>query len=99
MSVILNAPAVSRFTGPACPDRHLKATQLMGADVSNIEDVQSEAGEILVDCIVSLMKKLEISNGLVPSVLPKQTLQNLYKVHFHKTGSLNFLPALQTRKI
>jgi hydroxyacid-oxoacid transhydrogenase len=64
MSVILNAPAVFRFTGPACPDRHLKAAALMGADISQVKDVENEAGEILANCIVDLMKTLNIPNGL-----------------------------------
>lgn len=64
MSVILNAPAVFRFTGPACPERHLKLAQLMGADISVVKEARHEAGEILATCIVDLMKRLDIPNGL-----------------------------------
>jgi hydroxyacid-oxoacid transhydrogenase len=64
MSVILNAPAVFRFTGPACPDRHLTLAHMMGADISKVKDAESEAGELLAECIVQLMKNLGIPNGL-----------------------------------
>ena len=64
MSVILNAPAVFRFTGPACPERHLTVAELMGADISNVVSPEDEAGEILADQIVRLMKALNIPNGL-----------------------------------
>ena len=64
MSVFLNAPAAFRFTGPACPDRHLKAATLLGADISEVRDPEAEAGAILADRIVALMKRLEMPNGL-----------------------------------
>ncbi|MDH4298393.1 MAG: iron-containing alcohol dehydrogenase [Cyclobacteriaceae bacterium] len=64
MSVILNAPAVFRFTGPACPERHLTVAELMGANISNVVSPEDEAGEILADQIVRLMKELSIPNGL-----------------------------------
>jgi len=64
MSVILNAPAVFRFTGPACPERHLRVAALMGAEISKVKDPVSEAGHILADQIVALMKELDIPNGL-----------------------------------
>lgn len=64
MSVFLNAPASFRFTGPACPDRHLRAAQLLGAEISDVEDPEAEAGGILADRIVALMKQLEMPNGL-----------------------------------
>ncbi len=64
MSVILNAPAVFRFTGSACPERHLTVAQLMGADVSRVKDAKNDAGEVLANCIVDLMKELDMPNGL-----------------------------------
>ena len=64
MSVFLNAPPVFRFTGPACPERHLRAAELLGADVSQVGNPQEEAGDILAERIVNLMKQLEMPNGL-----------------------------------
>ena len=62
MSVALNAPSVFRFTGSARPDRHLRAAQAMGADITNASP--EEAGHILADQIISMMKQLEVPNGL-----------------------------------
>jgi hydroxyacid-oxoacid transhydrogenase len=62
MSVILNTPAVVRFTSPACPERHLRATQALGVDVSGkrLED----AGKILADRILYFMQLLHMPSGL-----------------------------------
>jgi hydroxyacid-oxoacid transhydrogenase len=62
ISVILNAPAVFRFTGSACPDRHLLAAQVLGADTTGKSD--ADAGEILAEQIISFMHLLGIPNGL-----------------------------------
>ena len=62
MSVILNAPAVFRFTAPANPTVHLEAARLMGVDTSEAEE--EHAGKLLAGAVVDLMKKLEIPNGL-----------------------------------
>lgn len=64
MSVVLNAPPVFRFTGPARPARHLKAAACLGADTSAVPDAEAQAGPILADRIVALMKQLEMPNGL-----------------------------------
>ena len=62
MSVILNAPAVFRFTAPANPERHLYAARLMGADVEGAGP--EDAGDLLADAIVDLIRQIDIPNGL-----------------------------------
>ena len=62
MSVILHAPAVFRFTAPANPERHLYAASLMGVNVSAARP--EEAGDLVADSIVALMKKTGMPNGL-----------------------------------
>lgn len=62
MSVALNAPAVFRFTASADPEMHLYAAQLMGHDISDADP--QDAGDILADAILDLMRKVGMPNGL-----------------------------------
>ena len=62
MSVILNAPAVFRFTAPADPGRHLEAARLMGTDVCGAKP--EDAGELLAQAIITLMQQTGMPNGL-----------------------------------
>jgi len=62
ISVIVNAPAVFRFTGPACPERHLKAARAMGADVSGV--ALEDAGDALADRVIEMMRQTDMPNGL-----------------------------------
>jgi len=62
MAVILNAPAAFRFTGEACPERHLKGAELLGVDVSRANP--ADAGKILADAATGFMRELNIPNGL-----------------------------------
>ena len=62
MSVTLGAPAVFRFTAPSNPDRHLHGARLMGADVSGAGP--EDAGELLADALVGVMREVDIPNGL-----------------------------------
>jgi hydroxyacid-oxoacid transhydrogenase len=62
ISVILNAPAVFRFTASACPERHLRAAAVLGADVSGAKP--GDAGRIVADRIIGIMRRLNVPNGL-----------------------------------
>ena len=62
VSVVLTAPAVFRFTAPACPERHLRAAELLGADVAGARP--DDAGERLAGAILALMRTLELPSGL-----------------------------------
>jgi len=61
-SVILNAPAVFRFTASANPERHLQAAAALGANVSGVK--KEDAGKVLADCITWFMQQLKTPNGL-----------------------------------
>ena len=62
MSVILNAPAVFRFTASTSFERHLQAAKMMGLDTRGAS--AEDAGDILAEGIIDLMKKVYVPNGL-----------------------------------
>ena len=62
LSVIINAPAVFRFTSTTNPERHLEAARLLGVDIS---DKSSEnSGNLISNKLIEFIKKLEMPNGL-----------------------------------
>jgi hydroxyacid-oxoacid transhydrogenase len=61
-SVILNAPAVFRYTASSSPDRHLRAAAALGAEVSGRRP--EDAGRVLADRISWFMQRLKTPNGL-----------------------------------
>ncbi|MGD9078753.1 MAG: hydroxyacid-oxoacid transhydrogenase [Desulfobacterales bacterium] len=88
MAVVLNAPAVFRFTASANPEQHLNAARLMGKDITGASS--EDAGEILGEAVIEIMRKVGMPNGLsavgygpddvdklVEGTLPQQRLTQL----------------------
>jgi alcohol dehydrogenase class IV len=62
MAVIVNAPAVFRYTAEVSPERHLEAAQWLGADVRGA--TPGDAGEVLAGKLIQIMRAVGIPNGL-----------------------------------
>ncbi|MCL6417235.1 iron-containing alcohol dehydrogenase [Aestuariirhabdus sp. Z084] len=62
MAVVLNAPAVFRFTAETNPQLHLHCAELMGTDVQDA--APEDAGEVLSNAIVKMIRDCGLPNGL-----------------------------------
>jgi hydroxyacid-oxoacid transhydrogenase len=62
MAVILNAPSVFRHIAPTSPQRHVEAAGDLGADVADV--APEDAGTVLADSLVRLMRAVGMPNGL-----------------------------------
>jgi hydroxyacid-oxoacid transhydrogenase len=62
MSVIVNAPAVFRFTAQVNPERHLEAARLLGAETREADP--GDAGEVLATELIRIMRAVGMPNGL-----------------------------------
>lgn len=62
MSVVLNAPAVFRWTASADPQRHMRMAEAMGADLQDADP--TDAGDILAEQVIALMRATGMPNGL-----------------------------------
>lgn len=62
LSVIITAPSTFRWTYPVSPERHLRAAQLLGANINGLRT--AEMPEVLPRTLLSLMRDTGIPNGL-----------------------------------
>ena len=93
ISVIVNAPAVFRFTAAACPQRHLRAAKALGANISNVPE--ADAGSVLADRIVHFMRELQVPNGLAEFGYNSEDIPRLVEgtLPQHRVTKLSPLPA------
>ena len=97
-SVILNTPAVVRFTSTSDPIRHLEAAVALGADVSpsDFGDVApDQAGEILAQRVEYFMKELGQPNGLSAVGYDEEDIPALVQgtLPQHRVTKLSPIPA------
>jgi hydroxyacid-oxoacid transhydrogenase len=62
IAVVVNAPTVFRYTGKVDPARHLRGAEALEVDISGAS--REDAGRVLADRIVALMRLLGMPNGL-----------------------------------
>lgn len=62
IAVIVNAPAVFRWTAQSDPKRHLHAAALLGVDTRAVDE--ADAGDVLADALIAIMKDTGSPNGL-----------------------------------
>ena len=96
ISVIVNAPAVFRFTGPACPERHLQAAAAMGAETNGADP--KSAGDLLADRVIDMMRATDIPNGLGGVGYSEDDLEQLTDKAFPQKRLLDNAPCPVSRE-
>lgn len=96
ISVIVNAPAAFRFTGPASPERHLQAAAALGADVHGAG--ANNAGALLADILAAMMRATGIPNGLEELGYSRNDIPGLVEGAFAQQRLLAGSPLPVTRE-
>ncbi|XP_028988834.1 hydroxyacid-oxoacid transhydrogenase, mitochondrial isoform X1 [Betta splendens] len=77
LSVILTSPAVFNFTAPICPERHLEAAEILGADTRRVK--REDAGPVLANTLRQFLFELQVDDGLGAVGFSKDDIPTLVK--------------------
>uniref|UniRef100_A0AAQ5YHZ1 Hydroxyacid-oxoacid transhydrogenase, mitochondrial n=1 Tax=Amphiprion ocellaris TaxID=80972 RepID=A0AAQ5YHZ1_AMPOC len=77
LSVVLTSPAVFNFTAPMCPERHLEAAEILGANVRQVK--REDAGLVLADALRCFLSELQVEDGLSAVGYSKDDIPALVK--------------------
>jgi alcohol dehydrogenase class IV len=89
ISVVVNAPAAFRFTGPSAPDRHLRILECLGLP-SDVDP--ADAGAALADAFAGMMRTAGIPNGLTDLNYSERDIPDLVEGAYRQQRLLTLAP-------
>ena len=96
IAVILNSPAVFQLTGTACPERYLAAIGAMDGDLKSVD--KKNAGLVLADKIIDMMKATGVPNGLTGVGYTEDDLEDLTDKAFPQKRLIDNAPMTISRE-
>jgi alcohol dehydrogenase class IV len=93
ISVIVNAPAVFRFTSPACPDRHRAVLRALGGEAED----DAAVGELLARRLTQMMHSAGVPSGLEALGYGEADIHALAEAAFPQRRLLDNAPRVPSR--